>query len=226
MPDAKDESGYELFNTHHGGPMLVIFGGVAMGFVLPPFEFRSFIESLSVTTLLVRDTSQAWYQRGVAGLGDDIPSAAAALRGHVVSHTPSRLVLMGNSAGGFAAMRFGLELADIVDAVIAFSPQTCLRARWRTSHRDRRWEPQVTAAQLLVGRESDELDAARWQDPWPPVDLHFALGNRLDMSHALHVARTGRIRLRPHVSRSHRLVAELRDKARLSDLVRERLEPS
>ncbi len=113
---ASDESDYLI--TDHGADVLMIsFGGFHEG-----FNFVGLGERLGVDGLFLRDRNLDWYLGGVRGIGTDLPAVSRFLR-EVIGIRPRRRVLcIGQSSGGYAALRFGLEVAP--DAVLAFSPQT------------------------------------------------------------------------------------------------------
>lgn len=90
----------------------------------PPFEFLRLTEEMAVHRIFVRDLDQCWYQRGLPGIGTDVPQVAAALDVTLDKLGSSRRVFVGTSSGAFAAMLFGM--LNRADAVLAFSP----RHRW------------------------------------------------------------------------------------------------
>lgn len=218
------EPGVLRLETRPGAPVLVAFGGIAGAFGMPAFEFRSLLTRLGVSAVLVRDLDQCWYQAGVPELGRSPAAAADGLRDLLGTLAPSRVVLTGNSAGGFGAMRFGHLLAGTVDEVVAFSPQTCLRRSWRRRHRDRRWPDEVRSVHARTGPEADDIDARRWGRFTTPTRLHFAAGHRLDATHALRMAGRG-LHLHPHPQRSHGLTRELRDTGTLERVLLAALDP-
>ena len=89
----------------------------------PAHEFVAACRRAGVShTLFCRDMQQAWYLRGT----DDEPrggfaAVIAALRKELDALRPARLVTLGASMGGYAAIRAGISLGAHV--AIAFSPQ-------------------------------------------------------------------------------------------------------
>lgn len=141
--------------------LLIAFGGMNQEVGIPPFEFFSLAEDIPVKRLFVRDLRQAWYHRGLPGHGTTFASVAETLRELIAAHRVERLVLTGNSAGGYAALAFG-ALLD-ADAVLAFAPQTILDLKALASMRDHRWDDYLKP---LVA--NDALDA-RWVDLRPAL---------------------------------------------------------
>jgi hypothetical protein len=201
---------------------LIAFGGIAGGLVIPPFEFFRLTEDLPVGKVFIRDHDQAWYQFGVRGLGDDPASACAALRATLDDHGVRRVVTFGNSAGGFAAILFGVLLGAA--EIHAFAPQTSMTRGFRARHVDRRWSSEVRA--MRRRRPADPtLDLApvlAGADAHGPINVYFAQSHRLDRAHATHLAGAPQVTLHPAETGDHALIRGMRD----SGLLRQILETS
>jgi pimeloyl-ACP methyl ester carboxylesterase len=207
--------------------LLIAFGGMLGRIGTPPFEFFSLAGEIPVKQLFVRDLHQAWYHRGLPGYGPDLESVADALRELLDAHEVDRLVIAGNSAGGYAALLFGTLLQ--ADVVICFAPQTVLDPDVLASIGDHRWDRHLEA---LV--QDDALDR-RWADLGPALsrigngrtryEVYFDQSLTLDRQHAerllvlenLHLYRFGRGR--------HHLVRALHDSGALAHILQRALRP-
>jgi pimeloyl-ACP methyl ester carboxylesterase len=133
--------------------LLIAFGGMLGRIGMPPFEFFSLAGGIPVKRLFVRDLHQAWYHRGMPGYGTTLMSVAESLRELISEQGVERLVVAGNSAGGYAALVFG-TLLD-ADVVLCFAPQTVLDLDVLASIGDHRWDdrlrPLVQAGALDPG---------------------------------------------------------------------------
>ncbi|HEX5224858.1 MAG TPA: hypothetical protein VFW29_06995 [Solirubrobacteraceae bacterium] len=121
--------------------LLVAFGGMAGQLGMPPFEFFKATGEIPVKRLFVRDLHQAWYHRGIPGHGSTLEESAASLRALIDSHHVERLVVAGNSAGGYAALAFGTLLE--ADTALCFAPQTVLDPGVLAEWDDHRWDGQL-----------------------------------------------------------------------------------
>jgi pimeloyl-ACP methyl ester carboxylesterase len=95
----------------------------------PSFEYIGACERLGVKhALFVRDPLQAWFLRPDGG--DGFSAVLAMLSREVASLAPHRVLTIGSSMGGFAALRaaaaLGAAHADIATSAIAFGPQIFL----------------------------------------------------------------------------------------------------
>lgn len=126
-----------LLDARRGRPLLVAFSGLSGDAPVSHYEFIGLAQSLDVSTCFIRDLRQAWYRSGARGLGDSLPEVAARVAGIAREADATRVVFVGASAGGFAAILAGV-LAG-ADEIHAFCPQTDLRLLRRWASKDFRW---------------------------------------------------------------------------------------
>ena len=174
----------------------------------------------------MRDLHQAWYHRGMPGHGATLTSVAESLGELISEHAIDRLVVAGNSAGGYAALVFG-TLLD-ADVVLCFAPQTVLDLDVLGAIGDHRWdrhlEPLVDAGALdprwidlgsaLAGTAHGDTRYEVYFDESLSVDRQHV--ERLLGLENLHVYRFGRGR--------HHLVRALRDSGALAQILRRALQ--
>lgn len=199
---------------------LVAFGGIAGALGMPPFEFFRIAAGLECKRIFVRDVHQAWYQGGLPGICGDFAGMASFLRDQLACAGVERLVLVGNSMGGFAALLCGVLLR--ADVVHAFSPQTFIDSRTRRFFRDRRWAEQVQRAQELGRLASEHFDvkpALRSAPPALRAHVHFSLTSRLDCVHALRLLPVPCVRLHPHGRGGHNAIKHLRETGELAAIL-------
>src|SRR4029450_10827749 len=145
--------GHEL--TSSSTTMLIAFAAMSHNRP-PPFHFFEFTTGLPVKRLMVRDPNRVWYQHGVPGFGSTIDEVAASLRMLIDEQGAERLVAMGSSAGGYAALAFGSLLE--ADLVLSFSPQTTLDRAWREEVGDDRWRGHFKNLDALGGPDPKWVD--------------------------------------------------------------------
>ncbi len=102
---------------------LIAFGGMTSGLSMPPKEFFKSLIDKDINIIFVKDFKQCWYQKGLLGISDNIDGSIEYLKS-IIPTTTKKLVTLGASAGGYAAIRFGLGLN--ADRIMAFSPQTLI----------------------------------------------------------------------------------------------------
>jgi pimeloyl-ACP methyl ester carboxylesterase len=203
---------------------LVAFGGIVGALGMPPFEFFKVTDGLECKKIFLRDLHQAWYHGGLPGICNDIGGIAEFLRARLAGAGVERLVLVGNSMGGYAALLLGVMLK--ADVVLAFSPQTYIDERTRRRTWDRRWTPEVERAQELGHAVHDWFDLRPMLHGAPSslrAQVHFSLASRLDSVHALRLLRVPAVELHPHVRGGHNAIQGLRESGALRAILAEAL---
>lgn len=102
--------------------MLVAFGGFTETFWLAP----PFLELADCHVIVLRDSRRMFHLAGVDGLGETYMACVGALRQLAAELSADHIFLAGSSAGGYAALRYALDLE--VRGVLAISPVTQLNA--------------------------------------------------------------------------------------------------
>jgi Cupin-like domain len=122
--------------------LIISFGFVAWEGV-PSFDFYGRTKKLEqfanrrINRILVRDFENAWYHRGVRGLGNNIDEVRDSLQKLIAEINPNQIVTIGQSMGAYAAILFGQLLG--VDKVLAFGPLSNLNSQNALSIGDTRW---------------------------------------------------------------------------------------
>ncbi len=206
--------------------LLVAFGGMRGRIGMPPFEFLSLTGTIPVKRLFVRDLRQAWYHRGMPGYGSTLLDVAESLKELLARHEVERLVVAGNSSGGYAALVFGTLLG--AETVLCFAPQTILDLDVLAAMDDHRWdEPliELTAARELDSRWVDlrsALPVARHANT--RYNVYFDESLSADRLHAERLGQIEGLRLYRFAGGGHYLIRRLRDAGALERLLRSALD--
>lgn len=102
--------------------VMIAFGGFSEAFWLPP----PFLELPNCHVVVLRDARRLFHLAGIEGLGSDYAESVAGLKKLIEELDVSKVALIGSSAGGYAALRFALDLD--VRGVLAISPVTQINA--------------------------------------------------------------------------------------------------
>jgi hypothetical protein len=206
--------------------LLIAFGGMLGRMGMPPLEFFSLAGDIPVKRLFVRDLRQAWYHLGMPGYGTTLTSVSDSLSELISRHEVDRLVVAGNSAGGYAALVFG-TLLD-ADVVLCFAPQTVLDLDALAAIGDHRWDDRLTS---LV--EQDALDP-HWIDLGQALartgrqrtryEVYFDESLSMDRRHVERLLGVENLRLYRFGRGSHDVVRALRDSGALARVLRRALQ--
>jgi acetyl esterase/lipase len=212
--------------------LAIVFGGLLMRVgMMPPFEFFNVIaQSAPAKKIFVRDHRQAWYHGGVRGLAADIDGVAEGLRRRIDAVQPTRVVTLGTSAGGYAALLFGRLLG--VSEAHAFSPQTFISPDLRERYGDGRW-PHAWSKLMSSGAYQPAYgdlaqtfgeagpSAARLAPAGTRFVVHYGAGDDLGTVHAERLAsRSSDVRLIRYDIDDKAVVRHLRDTGGLTELLR------
>lgn len=222
-------AGVELALDPGAETLLVALGGLKGGFYMPPFEFLKMVADLPASKVFMRDPAQVYYHRGLPETGQDFESVVSYVGNLRDQARARRLVVVGASMGGYAALAIGLLLA--ADEVHAFSPQAFIDLKVRARVSDYRWPDQI--ADTFSGpvpwrlRDLRRLYATTLPRPGQRrrFHIHFAAQHDLDALHAAHLRHFRRIQLHPYEHGDHGLVRALRDRGELHSLLERAVTP-
>ena len=207
-PTQAPRDGIHLDLDHDSSTLVIAFAGLK-GFLggFPAFEFRKILSSVNVKSAYLRDHYAAWYHRGVVDIGPDIDAVAATLR--ELRGDADRVVMIGNSAGGYAALLFG-ALLDC--ETYAFSPQTFVDPQLLREAEDDRWDEELNAL-LASGRFDPRYGdlAPVLADSKGTFHIYYGGLDPIDWKHVDHVAAIAHVTAHPNVNCYHRVVKYLRD---------------
>jgi pimeloyl-ACP methyl ester carboxylesterase len=200
--------------------LYIMFGGIVGGMGMPPFEFMRTGRLLPHSKVFIRDPYQAWYQRGLPGIGTSCTDVAEYLSGLIKASDAREVVFVGNSMGGFAALLF-CGLLECGRA-IAFSPQTFISAERRKATGDNRWAAQVERTHLHQGGVGSVYDIGHLlteKNCGLDADIYVSRHDRLDVVHARALAGFAGVSVYEFDEGGHQLVAHLRDAGMLARIL-------
>lgn len=204
--------------------LLLAFGGLKGQLDIPAFEFFSLSGDFPVKRTFVRDLRQSWYHRGLPGYGATIPEVAESLDREVEAADVDRVVVVGSSAGGYAAILFGTLLE--VDTVLCFGAQTTVDPAALHAMDDPRWTDALEALDrdgALDRRWTDLGDVLSGRDAHARYDLFFDGQFGRDRRHAERLQGLPGVSMRPIDGGGHRVALRMRETGELERVLREAL---
>ena len=120
----------EFYIINKNNILIVCFGGISlkMGRILP-FEFLNYLSNNyknECDLLFYIDIYKCWYHKGIDGLTNNIDETVIYLNNKIINGNYNKVIFMGVSAGGYAAILFG-SLCSNVTNIISYVPQTILK---------------------------------------------------------------------------------------------------
>jgi pimeloyl-ACP methyl ester carboxylesterase len=200
--------------------MFLLFSAMSEGVAPPAFEFLAASSRLGVRRLFLRDPRGVWYQRGIPGLGDEVDVVVASLRAIKDEQGIERLITIGYSAGGYAALVFGALLG--AERVIALEPQTCLERAWLTEIGDDRWSAALNRLDETGGADRRYVDLRSTLttegSPATSYEVHYNALFQPDEQHALRLEGLPGVELRRRASDGRNIVRSLRAAGDLEEM--------
>lgn len=200
--------------SHKDMPVLIAFGGIGGALAIPPYEFFNLTHNLDVNKIYMRDLSQTWYHSGLPGISKNIDETAFFLRRKIGESDTNKVVVLGNSMGGYAAILFGLLIkADIVHA---FSPHTFIHVSDYI-----RYKQQIQYVHNNFSSKYFDLkDVIQAHNNTGEFNLYYDSTNRLDKKHVMHLKGERNVVLHAFRGGGHALVRTMRDSGELQKIIK------
>jgi hypothetical protein len=204
--------------------VIIALGGFAGGMGIPPFEFFKITSDLDTNRIFIRDIPQAMYHKGLPGIDGGVDGIIAALKEKIEDHGIERVVVVGNSGGGYASLLVGALLE--ADEVLSFSPVTFIGPLARLVHRDRRAPKLFYRACLSPVRRWEYFDLKKvfrkhgLNTRFHIYYCHTGTVGRLDTLHATRMQEFPNVSLYRFDEGGHNLVKLLRDGGKLDGILR------
>jgi pimeloyl-ACP methyl ester carboxylesterase len=229
---ANAAAGCLIDRVYRGHPLIISFA-FRDEKSLPRFDFFGRTKKLEkrfdvqFNRILLRDLFNSWYHRGVPGLGPDVDAVTASLRALIDAIHPSRVITIGQSMGGYAAIMFGMLLR--AERIVAFGPLSHLNPDEAIRFGDRDFLSVMQSLQLdpprslctdlvQLGREVDyqgELHVIFGTDLRP----HDGVSCTFDAFHALRLGQLPNTFLEPYPESDHPVAQWLVDNAKWDDVL-------
>jgi hypothetical protein len=197
-----------------------IFGGIAAGMGMPPFEFYNSSRILEHNKIFFRDFSQSWYQNGLPNIGGDVFEVSEYIAAKIKSLKPRHVCFVGNSMGGYAAILFALLAGT--GTSIAFAPQTFISPAQKLWHRDVRWPRQTLKAyrtSCMLNHIWDLKPLLTKSSNSTTINIHVSTQDRLDLAHARRLKGQNGVVIHEYDVGGHALVKHLRDQGGLTSIL-------
>jgi hypothetical protein len=174
--------------------VLFVFSGLADQLQLPLPIFHRLVAPLDAHIVYLRDFDRTLYLLGMSELGADLPSTISALRDLVASIGGEEIFTFGNSAGGFAAVRYGIDLG--AKAVLVSGGPTNLEREFMA--RDGRGAVVIKRVNSEVKKEDLNLRTILLRASHrPQIYSYFCAGHPQDAAHAQNLAGLEGVHIRP-----------------------------
>jgi hypothetical protein len=207
------KDGYLLFESaQRSRKLLVLFTTIFNNFYISHLNLQAMLKDLGCHLLILKETTSANYQRGVANFARDFPDIGEQIRATARRLGADRIYISGFSSGGYAALLTSLRLT--CHGYLGFahttdlSPDSAFSLPWYIGEAayarlDRRWLVDLRVA---------------LQDADPSVPRVYCYGDRSakDVLYARHLAGLDTIRVLRLRNGTHNTIQYLLAQGRLA----------
>lgn len=204
--------------------LLLAFGGVAAMMGGSVADVSRQLGGYKLNILTLSDPQRMFLMGGFASIGD-YPATIAWLRGIIAAWGVTRVYCVGFSAGGYPAIRYGLDLG--ATRVICFAGPTDLSDK--TMSKDERATALIARTRRYLPHMAIDLRPLieAQGDGAPEIVCYYGAAMPLDVMHAENIAGLPTVSLRPIPGlQGHNVMTHLKDqgelKAVLDDVLRDR----
>lgn len=174
---------------------LLIFAGINDALSMPLEVFDRYVRPLDVLPIYLRDFSRLRYLKGIRSISEHYQGTIDGLRLMLREKGIKRLFTFGNCVGGFAAIRYGIELG--AECIAAFhTPTYCpeeMPANFQVGH--------IFLRKRLVAQFAAEMTDLKpfleMRASGAPVELFYDAENREDERYARRIAHVRGVHLNP-----------------------------
>lgn len=199
--------------SHPGKPMIIAFGGLRGAMGVPSFEFFKLTDDLLVNRIYVRDFDQLFYHSGLLGISENIDETVVFLKQKIAESGASKVVIFGNSMGGYAALLFGVLLG--ADVVHAFVPQTYIHE----SNSEEGYEVILSVCEKFSDQYFDLKDVIQSHDNTCELNIYYDSNYERDNRNAMHVKNSRNVVLHSFDDGGHDLVKIFKKSGKLREII-------
>lgn len=186
---------------------VLVFTGGNDAVSMPLSIFDRYLAPLRLTVIYLKDFKRLRYLLGIQSLSEDYPGTLAALRSMLNRLGVKRVCTMGNCEGGFAAIRYGVELgADriLTFGAPTFSPDDSLtKVEQARNFMRNRLAAKVPRVMIDL---KPFLEAQKYS---AQIEFFYEEADPRDCAHARHISGVSGIKLHPQPGLNHRMLREL-----------------
>lgn len=211
------------FEDNSSDTLLVSFAGMGWKDSIPTFIFYNFLKKYkSINKLFLRDITCRYYITGLKNTSKDIESTLSFIRNFAKDPKYKKIIALGCSAGGYAAILYGHLLE--FDKVIAFSPQTVLTDTKEFLIEDKYNAPKTCKWLRNLNKDNEFyqniLDLKNLLPFKSSIDIHYSnrANHGSDKKHALYI-KSKNCNIIEYSSNNHMIALELRDKGILDKII-------
>lgn len=209
-----------MISKEGANTLFVFFSSIAVSRDFPAFEYFSVSERINAHRIHIRDVDRCYYHSGLQDLTKDIYSTSEYLDKMIKQIAPKKVVFVGGSMGGFAAIMFATLTRS--PEVIAFGPQTYLTPwlRYKNgNHRASKWVKRMYRKCIFKPKIWDLRKLLLASDFRPKLTIYYAANNRIDRTHMDRLRKVSGVKFIERAVETHGVKHLFPDKSELHEIL-------
>ncbi len=199
--------------SYQDRPLLIAFGGIAGAMGIPPFEFFNLTRDLDINKIYIRDLSQTWYHSGLPGISKNIDETASFLKRTINESSIEKVIVIGNSMGGYAAILFGMLIQ--ADVIHAFAPHTNI-----SDEKFIRYKKQIRNVHATFSNAYFDLnELLKFNNSQIDIHLYYDVNDPIDEMHIKNLKYLCNVTSHAFNGGGHDLIRVLRDAGILQKII-------
>ncbi|WP_019620884.1 tetratricopeptide repeat protein [Amphritea japonica] len=179
--------------TENHSPVVIVFTGLADKAMLPAKALDRFFAAKGWTAIYLQDSNRILYNEGIRSVAESFEDTLSYLRALLKELKATHLITFGTSAGGYGALRYGVELG--AEKILGFSAPTNITEGFLAN--DGRGQVVTRRFKRLEADALDIKGVIRKTNYSGKIELYYAENHPQDSMHALYLADEPTVALRP-----------------------------
>lgn len=196
--------------------MLIVFTGHRTDIGVATLDFFNIVGDMPVNKMFQADPKRHWYHDGIRGVGSEIKEDSEALRALCEKQHFKSIVTIGNSAGAYTAILFGVLIG--AKNVLAFSPHTRIK-KMNDAHNPALLEQMLLSNPRSSGFFRDLRHVIQQCNIDTKINIIYPKYNRLDHRHASYINDLAPVKSIGLPTMFHNLIKVLKEMGRLKQLI-------
>jgi tetratricopeptide (TPR) repeat protein len=187
--------------------VVFVFTGTNDELTIPLPLFDRYLATLRVTAIYLKDFNRLRFLMGIQSLSDNYAGTLQALRSVMKRVGATRLCTIGNCVGGFAAIRYGVDLG--AERILTFGAPTCSPTDPLASLEEGRRFLRTRLETKVPPEMTDLKPFLETSGNTAPIEMFYEEQDPRDRMQALRLSGLPGVRLHPQRALSYRLLRRM-----------------
>ena len=211
----RQEIPHYLIRDQNTDALIVSFGGIGLDINgESQYVLVSTLEQENISTIYLKDQTNAWYFNGIRGLSTDVMSTVSGINDLLSKIKHTKTIFFGVSSGGFAAILYG-ALCN-ADLVVTVNPQTLLQKGVECFAHGNLYKLKWCNENDIIYRDLLNLQIPKKTK----IEIYYGKDEPVDIFHSTRMKNIDNVSLYPEQGTHGTVAPILRDSKKLKTILR------